>query len=549
MSRCYWRSHPARSVSAVTERRLWRVADPDLFRFTTTELRDLHIALMTAFDQSAVLAPALNLDQVRSSLRAAGWDEPVDDALLQRALAALVGWELLEATQDHAASYRTPEEFERKNLQWSLTPRGEAGIGGLLHALDSLRHAVGLQPAVLDAIGDGLLELAELLTRPPGGDTDARIHIRLAEVEGHHNALLTSVRQFNGHLQRLLREESTDASVFDDVKGQTLSYLKEYVDGVEGPQRRLAGAIAALAEAGVATLFDRALRGANLAPVAGGDPAPAWLDRRHQHWRALRAWFAPTDGAPPRIDGLLDIARSAIVELLRVLERRWDNRRRSTSVANDFRLLAGWFAETPGDDEAHRLFAAAFGLWPARHAHLQATDGEQRAPATPWADADPVDVAPSLRTTGSVAQRGRARPVADPGATRALRQRMEAEALAEHDALRASLTTKGRVALSAFSRLHPDAFAELLRLLAAGLEAPLAGDGTRRALSIDGSVEVVLFPPSHEGQAQLRTAAGTLRGPDFGVSISILSTSPAGVVPVRPLPDDADPAQPRVADG
>ncbi len=123
-----------------------------------------------------MLAPALNLDQVRAALAGAGWDEPTADDVLQRALQALVDWRLLESTQDHGAHYATPEEFERKNLQWSLTARGEAAVGGLLHALDALRQAVGLQPAVLDAIGDGLSDLADLLATP-GSDNNARVSI------------------------------------------------------------------------------------------------------------------------------------------------------------------------------------------------------------------------------------------------------------------------------------------------------------------------------------------------------------------------------------
>ena len=141
------------------ERRLWRGVDADLFRFTTTELQDLHLAVMFAFEQAAVLAPALGLDQIRTALGGVGWDDPIEDEVLQRALAALTGWGLLEVTQDHAARYATPEEFERKNLQWSLTQRGEAAVAGVLHALDSLNHAVGLQAAVLDAIGDGLSDV------------------------------------------------------------------------------------------------------------------------------------------------------------------------------------------------------------------------------------------------------------------------------------------------------------------------------------------------------------------------------------------------------
>ena len=513
----------------MAERRPWRAVDGELFRFTTTDLRDLHMAIMAAFEQAAVLAPALNHDQVRAALVAAGWDEPTGDEALQRALASLTGWGLLDATQDHAARYGTPEEFERKNLQWSLTARGEAAVGGVLHALESLRHAVGLQTAVIDAIGDGLSDLADLVEAHPrtAGD-DAKIHIHLAQVERHLASLVASVRQFNGHLQRLLRDDATDDAVFADVKRRTVTYLKEYVEGVERPQRRLDGAIDRVEGLGLAALFDRALAGANLAPLAGGDPGPGWLAERQRRWEALRAWFAPGAAAdPPLITGLLDVARTAIVELLRVLERRWDSRRRSASMADDYRVLARLFAAAPGDAEAHLLFGAAFGLWPARHAHLAPLDGQDRAPTTTWLAADPVDVAPALRTSGTLVHRGRVNPVKDWSFLRAVRQRREAAALAADDELRATLATDGAVRLSAFAGLAGAAFQALLALLAAGLDAPLGTDGARRALSADGRVEVVLHDPGDGRTAVLDMEEGVLAGPDLLVAI-VLDGEPAG---------------------
>jgi len=60
----------------VAEYRPWRAVDPDLFRFTTTDLQSLHVAVMAAFEQSAVLVPAMNLDQVRAALAQTDWDEP-----------------------------------------------------------------------------------------------------------------------------------------------------------------------------------------------------------------------------------------------------------------------------------------------------------------------------------------------------------------------------------------------------------------------------------------------------------------------------------------
>lgn len=73
-------------------------------------------------------------------------------------------------------------------------------------------------------------------------------------------------------------------------------------------------------------------------------------------------------------------------------------------------------------------------------------------------------------------------------------------------------------ALSRLGRLPSDAFAELLALPAA-LDAPTGVDGARRALSVDGQVEVVLTDP-HDGQsATIPTGDGVLRGPDLLVSI------------------------------
>jgi uncharacterized protein (TIGR02677 family) len=140
----------------------------------------------------------------------------------------------------------------------------------------------------------------------------------------------------------------------------------------------------------------------------------------------------------------------------------------------------------------------------------------------PWSAAEPVEVAPALRTTGTLTNRGRVRPVADPSWLRAERQRAQAEALAVHDGLRASLATSGAVRLSSFGRLPADAFAELLALLTVGLDAPVGADGARRALSLDGRVEVVLHDPGDGHRAVLCTSEGTLEGPDLSISITLV---------------------------
>jgi hypothetical protein len=89
------------------------------------------------------------------------------------------------------------------------------------------------------------------------------------------------------------------------------------------------------------------------------------------------------------------------------------------------------------------------------------------------------------------------------------------------DLLLGTLLTRGTVRLSHFARLPADAFSELLLLLAVGLDAPVGDDGTRRALSTDGRVEIVLADPEDGRVAAITTPDGVLRGADLLVSISL----------------------------
>ncbi|MFE4960309.1 DUF2397 family protein [Streptomyces sp. NPDC056653] len=65
---------------------------------------------------------------------------------------------------NHAENYRTADEYERRNLQYSLTRRGEAAFAGVQHALSVPASTSVLQTAVLEAITDRLDELY-----PPAG--------------------------------------------------------------------------------------------------------------------------------------------------------------------------------------------------------------------------------------------------------------------------------------------------------------------------------------------------------------------------------------------
>ncbi|GAA2152082.1 hypothetical protein GCM10009760_48250 [Kitasatospora kazusensis] len=495
-----------------------RRVPPEMFRFTTGERAELYGAILQAFGAANErLETALGLEEVRTRLRTVGWLDAVHDDDLQEALRKLREWQLLDVVQNHAENYRTAEEYERRNLQYSLTRRGEAAFAGVEHALSVLASTGALQTAVLEAITDRLDELYVLLGDPTS--SDRRVFTTLQELEGHLEALLANMKAFNGELQRLLRAEGADLATFREVKAATVAYLQEFLVNLDQRAQTVATAVERVEHRGVSLLHERALRGAELPPVADGDPAPAWLERRRARWEGLRAWFRPVDGARPRVDQLHDVARRAIVTLLQVLDRITESRRRSSSAVQDFRELARWFAAAPGEDDLHRLWSAAFGLGPARHAHLAHPDPELVPSSGRWAETPPVQVSALLRTSGRTERFTRTGRVRDIGGIRAARAERARKERAELETAWEVLGTDGPVRLSGFGTLDRTVFDRLLDLLGRALAVRPDAGGARRAVTSDGRVEIVLRALPDGSRAVLHTSRGRLEGPDYLVEI------------------------------
>jgi uncharacterized protein (TIGR02677 family) len=489
---------------------------PEMFRFTQGDRAGLYVAILRAFSEANErLETALSIDDVRARLRSVGWLDALTDDELADALESLAGWALVDKIQNHSEDYRTAAEYERRNLQYSLTKRGEAAFGGVVHAVAMLASTGALQTAVLDAIGD---RLGDLIREVDTG-SDRRVFSVLTELEGHLEALRGNTTQFNAELQRLLRADGVDLDTFHEVKASTVAYLQEFLTNLERRTYSIATRVHEAENRGIALIHQRALRGADLPQLPGADPGPAWLAHRRARWEGLRAWFLPADGTQPRVEQLHLVARRAIVTLLRVLDRITESRRRASSAVADFRELARWFTVVPAQDDLHRLWSTAFGLSPARHAHLAHPDPELVSSTASWRQAPPVEVSALLRSAGQTerfSRTGRVRDVAGLKAARA------AQALAERAELEAAwdmLDTGGSIRLSSFARLDYAVFERLLDLLGRALGTAPDRAGRRRSTTSDGRIEILLRPPTDGATARLWTPRGHFDCPDYEIDI------------------------------
>lgn len=489
---------------------------PEMFRFTHGDRAGLYVSMLHAFGEANErLETALGIDDVRARLRSVGWLDAVEDEDLTSALGQLRDWSLVDVIQNHAEDYRSASEYERRNLQYSLTRQGEAALAGVQHAMAVLAAAGALQTAVLDAIGD---RLGDLLHELEAG-SERRVFTILTELEGHLEALRANTKQFNGELQRLLRADGADLATFHEVKASTVAYLQEFLTNLDHRAHTIAARIAQVEDYGVGLMHKRALTGADLPQLTGADPGPAWLEHRRARWEGLRAWFRPVDGAPPRVEELHLVARRAIITLLQVLDRITESRNRASSAAADFRELACWFTLAPGQDDLHRLWSAAFGLTPARHGHLAHPDPDLISSSASWDEAPPVQVSPLLRAAGRTERFSRTGRIRDVEPVRAARARLARAERAELEAAWDRLGTSGAARLSDFDGLDETLFEHLLELLGQALAASPDSSGARRGTTTDGRVEIILTPPGDGARAELTTRAGTFRGPDYRIDI------------------------------
>jgi uncharacterized protein (TIGR02677 family) len=489
---------------------------PEMFRFTSGDRAGLYVSVLHAFGEANErLETALGIDDVRARLRSVGWLDALEDDDLAAALDQLRAWNLVDVIQNHSENYRTASEYERRNLQYSLTRQGEAAFAGVVHAMGVLASTGALQTAVLDAISDRLGDLAHELDN----GSDRRIFSTLSELETHLEALRGNTKQFNGELQRLLRADGTDLTTFHEVKASTVAYLQEFLTNLEHRTHAISARIQKIEDHGVGLMHQRALLGAELPQLSGADPAPAWLQLRRARWEGLRAWFLPADGAAPRVEQLHLVARRAIITLLQVLDRITESRRRASSAVADFRELARWFTVVPATGDLHRLWSTMFGLSPARHAHLAHPDPELVSSSSPWREAPPVEVSPLLRSAGRTERFSRTGKVRDISAIKAARAEQALAERAELEAAWNMLDTGGAVRLSGFGGLDHSVFERLLDLLGRALGSGPGPGGTRRSTTSDGRIEIVLRPPRDGAVARLATPRGVFHGPDYEIEI------------------------------
>jgi uncharacterized protein (TIGR02677 family) len=346
------------------------------------------------------------------------------------------------------------------------------------------------------------------------------------------DSLAANAGAFMGSLQRTIDLQDIDEEAFLAYKDRLIAYLERFVSELVVKHYDIATTLRAIAPERVTRLLSLAAEreGSDAAPGDEAAPVRQKLAEWRTRWSGLWSWFVGDRIHPCQAELLRTRARKAIPDLLATISVLQERRAGRSDRSADFRALARWFAQTPADEDAHRLWRAAFGLATARHLTTESGAVPADVPAaTSWLDAPRVEVAARLRASGHYQRRGGPSKVVDRSAAR---EQLAAQVAAERGEAweaRRRLATGRPIRLSDLGKLDRAEFRLFLRLLGDALAAGSPEtDGEIRTRTADGSLEITLAPT--DGFAEIITDEGVLRGPDHEITIVDLTEPPAVTV-------------------
>lgn len=495
-----------------------RASAPELDRLTaytylTVPDRRTYLAIMRVF--TGTLLADLSAHDVAERLPG----NPSADAVATR-LENLKSWgNLLPSSRPvKAASIR---EYHRVRSRFQLSTLGERIQRQADEIMTSADAAREVSREMLGLVARGLRELHERARLPGGADPDESLE-RISTLFAQFGQFADSVRDFYAFLGQVIFRYDLDSDEFSGFKELLLDYAETITDDVAffAPQieQSLLGLWPHLPE--LLNRIDEADQGLSALRRAEIEIQRS-RGRSLEDWVSLRVWFFDEAGEGSQVSQLRDATLRALQALLVNAKRMIRSATGEVSRRGDLLKLARWFDETD-DATAHDVFAAAFGLYGARHLGVVPEEDEGLPATTSWWDGPVAAVPVALRERGSRTPRGRAASAEDYAQQRERLRKEAAEAAERQRAAAAEL----RAAAPRLTevRLSSGATGLLLDLIARSLAAAAPGFTSASGADNDLGITVTLTREPG-GRTLIRGADGDFMLDEF--SIAIGATAPA----------------------
>ncbi|MBP2341003.1 DUF2397 domain-containing protein [Saccharothrix coeruleofusca] len=368
-----------------------------------------YLAIMRLF--TSTLLADLSAGEVAGALAGAereGRVEPGESRIenVINRLKQLVEWgNLVQGRREVVAS--SIAEFQHGSVRYQvskLAVRVQRDADELLRVPEGAREVSReLLPAVERGLGQLGRSLSEALV---SGAPRARevLAEQVTTLFLQHAELAATVRDFYAYLGQVVTRHHLDPEEISGFRNLLVEYIQMVVEDVLRHTPAIAEALAGLnaARSELLRLLGRAELGERVERARG---------RSAEDWQELTDWFVDRPGRPSQVTALREATARAIGSLLASVKRATSGGGLLPGRRAELLKLAAWF-DASTREQAHELYAAAFGLYSARHVS-PAPEHDSDNERTPWRDGPVHEVQVSVRSRGDRGARGRTSRILD----------------------------------------------------------------------------------------------------------------------------------------
>ncbi|WP_461000649.1 DUF2397 domain-containing protein [Streptomonospora sediminis] len=506
-----------------------------LYGYLTAPERRTYLAVMRLF--TSTLMADLGAGEVAAALAAAERRGEIDpgesrlEVVVDR-LEQLARWgNLVPGRREPAA---TIAEFTRSRVRYQaakLAVRVQRDAEDVLSVAEGAREVSReLLPAIERGLADIEATLGEVLEAEQGRGPQAasarglreRLAQQVTTLFLQHDEFAAAVRDFYAYLGSVIARYDLAPAEMAGFKHMLLEYVELIAQDVlrhSEPVVLRLGALnrrraVLLEQLGTGPGTDLTPRPTRSGQTELMERAPG---RRAADWEQLTGWFIGGPGRPSEVDALREATSRAITALFANVKRVTGAGGVDPGRRRDLLRLAGWF-DAASPETAHDLYAAAFGLFPARHLGL-AADDDAPDPARTWPQGRRIDVEVNVRSRGERLPGGQAPRISDdPLGRAALLEEEERRRHRRNAAVGELSAASGNLAGARLSSDALEMLCELLTLAGATRDGPAEQGSASDAVT---GLTVVLEPRPQGAVARIGSRLGTmeLHGADVRLSV------------------------------
>lgn len=272
-------------------------------------------------------------------------------------------------SRHHGGKSVTIEEYLKKKFQYLITPYS-IELERFLENLENIKGYGGsLEPTLFDTITDLITEIYERR----GEYTPKRaFEVWNSLYESFQKLNQTSI-DYIASLQTGIAEDIMMTTSFLLYKDSISIYLQDFVQTLQRKSYRIEGNLKLINDEIITHFLTYVQEGEWLIPkLEQFYTKEEYCEGLEIKWSQLYKWFCGMDNEQSEMILLERASKDAILRIVRSTLRIQEKRRSVISRRKDLDYLGQWFYRLDNIDDAHKLSAYAFGIFPTRH--IQGSD-------------------------------------------------------------------------------------------------------------------------------------------------------------------------------